>query len=250
MGRTVKPKLVDDGGIPPSEVIVVEGQPLPATPVGGPVEFAPEMDVWERHHEETDKEWAYFQYYRDLPAFDRTIKATYLHFFPEPAIAACTGGPVYHFVNDVALRFRWRERVREYDRFQDEIFRGALLVERVKARRETAVLGAHMRRKAAEALAVLQATLTYEAVDPVTGEMHIETKSILTVKETIDLARIGSSLEMTALDMQKEVIVAQQVNIHIKDKDGDLLQAARELLKAKDMIDITPSSTRPEVTGA
>ncbi len=245
MARTVKPKLVADEGMPPSEVIVVEGQPLPATPVGGPIDFASGMEAWERHHEETDKEWAYFQYYRDLPAFDRTIKATYLHFFPEPAIAACTGRPVYHSVNDIALRFRWRERVQEYDRFQDEIFRNALLVERVKARRETAILGSDMRRKAAEALKFVQTTLTYEIMDPVTGEMRTETKSILTVKEMIDLAKTGSALEMTALDMQKEIIVAQQVHINIKDEEGELLQAAKELIKARDMIDVTPSSVSP-----
>lgn len=246
MARTVKPKLVDSF-IPASEevVVVIEGQSLSATPVGGPVEFAPGMDVWERHHEETDKEWAYFQYYRDLPAFDRTIKATYLHFFPEPAIAACTGRPVYHSVNDIALRFRWRERVQEYDRFQDEIFRNALLIERVKARRETAVLGSDMRRKAARALSHIQATLAYEVIDPDTGETHTETKAVLTVKEVIDLAKTGSALEMTALDMQKEIIVAQQVHINIKDEEGELLQAAKELIKARDMIDITPSSVSP-----
>lgn len=245
MARTVKPKLVDSFAPASEVVVVVEGQSLPATPVGGPIDLTSGMEVWERHHEETDKEWAYFQYYRDLPAFDRTIKATYLHFFPEPAIAACTGRPVYHSVNDIALRFRWRERIQEYDRFQDEIFRNALLVERVKARRETAILGSDMRRKAAEALKFVQTTLTYEIMDPVTGEMRTETKSILTVKEMIDLAKIGSALEMTALDMQKEIIVAQQVHINIKDEEGELLQAAKELIKARDMIDVTPSSVSP-----
>ena len=100
------------------------------------------------------------------------------------------------------------------------------MAERVKARRETALLGTDMRRKAAKALEYVQTVLTYEVTDVVTGEVSTETKTILSIKEILDLAKVGADLEQTALDMKGEAIVAQQVHVHIKDKDDQLLEAA------------------------
>ena len=239
MARTSKPKWELSEGVE-EELLTINGQLVPATPTGGPIVYQVGRDSWERQPAESDKDWAYFQYYRDMPAFDRTVKNTYLHFFPEPAIAGVTGEPVAHWLYDIAQRFGWRERVAEHDRYQDEFFRGALLAERVKARRETAILGTDMRRKAAHALKYVQTVLTYEMMDPVTGEVTVETKTVLTIKEILDLAKVGTDLEQTALDMKQEGIVAQQVHVHIKDDDNQLLEAAKTLLQARDMIDVTP----------
>lgn len=245
MALTSRPKFVVSAYDPPgpsdAAVVLVDEVPMEATKVGGPVEFQVGLEVWERQPDEDDKAWAYFSFYRDLPAFDRTIKNTYLHFFPTPAIAQCKGQPVHHWLNDIAQRLRWKDRVADYDRYQDEFFRSALLIERVRARKETAVLGTDMRRKAADALRYVQTTLTYEVMDPVTGEMMTEVKTVLTVKEILDLAKTGSDLEQTALDMKSESIVAQQVNIYVNDDDDQLLQAAKELLRAREMIDVTPT---------
>ena len=240
MARTSKPQWVEEPE-GPTESLVIEGRLVAATPTGGPIVYQVGLDLWERQPGESDKDWAYFQYYRDMPAFDRTIKNVYLYFFPEPAIAGTTGEPVHHHINDLAQRFGWKERVVEHDRYQDEFFRSALLAERVKARKETATLGTRMRRKAANALDYVQTTLTYEVVDPVTGDVTVETKTILTIKEILDLAKVGVDLEQSALDMKGESIVAQQLHIHIRDDDEQLLIAARELLRARDMIDITPA---------
>jgi len=242
VARTSKPQwdvLEDPEG--EAELLAINGQLVAATPTGGPITFQMGLDPWERQPAESDKDWAYFAFYRDTPAFDRTIKNTYLHFFPEPAIAGVTDKPVMHWLYDIAQRFGWKERVTEHDRYQDEFFRGALLAERVKARKETAVLGTDMRRKAAEALKYVQTVLTYEVMDPVTGEVSVETKTVLTIKEILDLAKVGADLEQGALDMKQEGIIAQQVHVHIKDNDNQLLEAAKTLLQARDMIDVTPS---------
>ena len=99
--------------------------------------------------------------------------------------------------------YGWKERVAEHDRYQDEFFRSALMAERVKARRETALLGTDMRRKAAKALEYVQTVLTYEVTDVVTGEVSTETKTILSIKEILDLAKVGADLEQTALEQHK-----------------------------------------------
>jgi len=240
VARTKRPK--DEWPDLGTEVMVIDGQLVMATPVGGPIPFQVGLDIWERQPDESDKDWAYFSHYRDMAAFDRTIKQVYLHFFPTPAIADCTGRPVYHWLQDIALRFRWKERAASHDRHQDEFFRSALLAERVKVRKETAILGSDMRRKAAGALRYVQTTLEYEIIDPATGEMHKETKTVLSIKEILALAKVGSGLERDALDMQSEAIVAQQLHLHIKDDDNQLLDAAQELLNARaNLIDVTPT---------
>jgi len=242
VARTSKPQWNDPVVEEPEpEVLVIEGQLVAATPTGGPITYQVGLDLWERQPEESDKDWAYFQHYRDMPAFDRTIKNVYLHFFPEPAIASVTGEPVMHWLYNIAQRFGWKDRVIEHDRYQDEFFRGALLAERVKARRETAILGTDMRRKAATALKYVQTTLTVERVDPTTGETTAETKTVLTIKEILDLAKVGADLEQTALDMKGEAVVAQQLHVHIRDDDNQLLEAARELLRARGMLNVTPT---------
>jgi len=203
--------------------VVVDGEVVPAVPFGGPITFVPERDIWERHPDESDQQWAYFQQYRDMTAYDRSIGAVAEHF----------EGHVVGNLREIFHRFRWRERVAEYDRYQDSHFREALLAERIRTRKGMAGLGSVMRKKAANALKHVKETLETTTVDPETGEVHKEVKTVLTVKEILDLAKVGADLETTALDMKGEPIVARQINMYINDSDEEILEAARELLRIK-----------------
>lgn len=201
----------------------------PAEPIV-PCEFAPDLQPWERQYGEPNIAWDAFLTYREMGP-KRSLRKAYLSNTGNdgekvPCAPQTTWG-------QWSKTWRWSDRVEEYDRYQDGIFRKQLEARRLEARLETADLGSTMRGKAAEALGVMR-TILYTKVRQTDGTEITVQKCALTPTEIVKLAEIGVKLERLALGEPTTsagslVGVAVQVNIG----DDELIARAQRVIEAR-----------------
>lgn len=222
-------------------VLVVE-------PIGGPVEFAADRNVWERQGDESDRQWSWFRIYRDMDTERRTLVETwreYARAIGRDDQTRATLAPQY--VAETARNYRWRERARAYDMYMDERAVEALEATRVRARVEAAGLGRMLRIKAAQAARLLQTITTQKVV--VDGKQRTVARSALTPGQIVKLAKAGAELERVALGMEDgrgtSVQVNVQANILHLDDDAIVRKAERVLEARQVLLELEAKGVRP-----
>lgn len=202
----------------------------PAEPIT-PCVFAPDLHPWERQYGETDAAWDAFLTFREMGP-KRSLRKAYLaNTGNDPEKVPCAPRTTWGMWS---TQWRWSDRVEEYDRYQDTIFRKQLEARRLEARVETADLGQHMRTKALEALSVMR-TIINQQVRQKDGTVITVQKCALTPTEIARLAEIGVKLERLALGEETTrpgslVGVAVQVNIG----DDELIARAQSVIAARE----------------
>jgi hypothetical protein len=212
-----------------------------------PMVLEPDRRAWHRQPEESDKSWAAFCVYRDLPPQERTLTQAYFDFYgKDPDISAYNGS----LFSAWAKRYRWHERVQQYDNHVDDQIRTELEARRLKARLSTADLGQRLREQAADALESLQAIIfTTEKVQQEDGTVKTVQvpKSNLSPREITDLAKTGVKLERLALgenDGDGSGRGGVNVNVAIANltpqREQELRSRARKVIDAQDeVVDVT-----------
>lgn len=207
----------------------------------GPQPFAADRDSWERQPEETDFEWHLFILWRDLEPRRRTYREVHRLHNGLPEGTDLSNSSV-RYIQETSQKWRWRDRVNDYDRHIDEKIREELEGRRMQARLQTADLGREMKQKALIAVQSLESVITVEEG----GELVL--RSRLSPSEIGTLARIGAELESAALGdgaVHGGTMFAVQVNVG----DTTLTEKARKILEEQDevvkmteqVIDVEPS---------
>lgn len=182
-------------------------------------DFAPDRQVWERQPWEDDRAFELFSMYRDLPPLKRSQGAVVQAYNKKYQGLAPKDTPRTP-VRELATHNRWVERVEAYSMYVDDRLREALEEERVKTRVEYLDLGREMRRKAQQALGVMEAIVYDEDGNE---------RSNLSPKQIIELAKAAHEFERFAL-MMDEPDKGTTVNI-MNISDSELLDQAKEVLK-------------------
>lgn len=194
--------------------------------------YADDREIWEQQPGEPSNYWSWFTTFRDMDSATRTISNAY---------RKITGKEVCWGVPD---RYRlawnlwsWKERALAYDQHVDRLHRRILEDVRLKARVETMKLGKHMREKAADALAVLDAVV-YKNVLQDDGTVERVMRSALTPAQITKLAEIGVKLERLAVGEDNVGqagfgvrTTAVQVNVRIGD--DELVQRAQAVIESR-----------------
>lgn len=193
--------------------------------------FDPDLNVWERQPEETDKQYRAFRTYKMFPPAKRSVVAVYRELGDMSEGAEVNYGNAA-FLYQWASLWNWKDRAAAFDRYQEKIIEEELISRRMQARLEAANIGREMREKAYEAVKQLQAIVFEEDVD---GE--VVPKSALTPSEIARLAQIGTDLERQALEIGEgsgRPSVAVQINFN------EMREEARRILDQQDeVVDVT-----------
>lgn len=206
------------------------------TDVVGPIEFIPDMPIWERHPDESAREWVMFSIYRELQPQERSLAAAYRAFLQSMGKPLSTSAeanrPIPRWYT-IAKQFRWHERADAFDRFIDEKVQNELIDQRISSRVALAKLGAVLRRKAAEAAVLIQSMAIREG----------KIRSALTIPEISTLARLAKDLEMSALGISGGSGGSMDLNLNIgvttaaQDDDEVISKAERILEQRQQLID-------------
>ena len=187
---------------------------------------------WEQQPGESDKAFAHFVRYRDLPPEERSLRAV--------RTGRQTGKRAARIVEGWSSRHSWVERVRAYDRMMDR--------ERVNAQRREVVAMAERHARQATALqGVAMRALTRLAArleaDPDAAGLQAETirSYLLDGMKAERLARgEPETISRAELDYEADPAIAAMID------DPDVQEAARDLVRrAAEARDRQPRRTRP-----
>jgi len=157
---------------------------------------------WERRQNETDRAWAAFQIYRDLPPSERSYGAAFRKTYRKPAHYQAP-----QWYRQWAKQHDWRGRVENWDRHLDDIERAATERQRVEWREDRRELlrgfltNVDTAMKEFDSANVSVGQLT-QAVQMVVQEMRAEMDDLPTEKRQLggDLSIVITDKFRTAMD--------------------------------------------------
>jgi hypothetical protein len=228
------------------EVVQPDGTTITVVPYGGKTELATDREPWDRQPGEPDRSWLYYKYFQDLPADGRTYQAGYRA--AVISMGRLTPGndrkqcPDWYRI--LANQWRWRERARSRDMYEQEVGDRALLAHRIQSRLQTAELGSLLRSKAAEAAALIQTVIIQKD-----SQGRAVLKSNLSVADIAKLAQVGAGLERAALGLDKPqgTAIAVQVQVGAQEpmSDAQIVGRAEEVLRRRQkLIDVEARTKR------
>lgn len=181
--------------------------------------FEIDREVWERQPWESDRDFELFSIYRDLPPMKRSIKEavriyTNVDEYPKRRVPDC--------YKRLATHNRWQERSEAYCMYLDTMMRERLEEARVQARLQFLDVSETLKKKADEALSVLEAIITDED-----GNIRAN----FTPKQILELYQASLEFQKFALKMDVETTPGVSVQI-LNVADSRLLQEAQEVLEA------------------
>jgi len=158
---------------------------------------------WERQPDETDRAWAAFQVYRDLPPAERSFDAAWRKRYAKPAHHRC---PQWYRI--WAKQYDWKDRAAAWDRHLDDVERAATEAERVEWREHRRKLLQGFLSNVATAMrefdpANVSIGQLTQAVQMVVQEMRAEMDDLPTEKKQITGAK-GGPVQITTVEVVKD----------------------------------------------
>jgi hypothetical protein len=210
-------------------------QPVVADDLG-PISFIPNTQIWERHPDESPKEWIMFSVYLELDPTERSLAKAYKEYLASMGKTSKTaeaGRPIPMYY-DISRQNRWVERADAYDRYIDKKVQAELIDQKVLSRVALAKLGAVLRRKAAEAAALIQSMTVTKS-----GRV----RSALTINEIATLSRLAKDLESSALGWGggsgPGMGLELNLSVNAVQSDDDIVDRASLILKQRgQLIDV------------
>jgi len=158
---------------------------------------------WERQPDETDRAWAAFRVYRDLPPAERSYGAAFRKTYQKPANYQAP-----QWYRQWANRHGWRDRVEAWDRHLDDVGRAVTERERVEWRGHRRKLlqgflsnvATAMREFDPKNVSVGQLT---QAVQMLVQEMRAEMDDLPTEKRQLTGAE-GGPIQITTVEVIKD----------------------------------------------
>lgn len=205
-------------------------------PYGGPITFAEDRKPWERQEGESDRTWLLFCIYRDMEPWERSLQGAYRKYLT--AIGKPNPHAIASFVvNSDSVQYRFVDRVHLYDRYIDETAIRDITRRKIRARVAAAELGETMKERALQAVRLLQ-SVSIERVRTKEGTTT-RAKSNLSVRDIVQLAKVGNDLEFTALGMNEGsqgLSLNINVNAGTPQSDDEVVSRAARILKERQQL--------------
>jgi hypothetical protein len=170
--------------------------------------FDPERNLWDQQPEEGGPAFKAFAAYRDL-GFDRSLKKV------AGKLKKSAG-----LIDQWSLRYRWKDRVQAWDKFNDQLAQRELVKQRLEFDRTTLLMADQMRQKAMAGLMALTPVVERD------GKKH----PMLKINELLRLVELSHELHSEHLgspDTDKVANVEFVFNRALTEEEELLMAAGR-----------------------
>lgn len=194
-------------------------------------EFAADRPIYERQPKETDRAFLAFTVYRDA-GVARTIKSSVEPYQKQAGLNAHKPNSVFNQMMKWSARWRWKERIVEWDRYLDRHKRKLALREVEKMRNRHAKLGESL-----QSLGAMELKKWLNKIKKEINKKGEEAEVILSVSDLIRTLESGVKLERASRGEPESIIEERhQISSDELREQMRTVVTDKEALKAVDKI--------------